>query len=340
MDFFGLDIGSENLKLAQLEKAGPRFKLVTLATVPAPKSIESEAETDLVVIATAIKKMVGEAKVTTKNVVASLPEDKIFTRIVELPWMEEKELKSAIRWEADQYVPIPLAEAVLDYQLLDAATPTRKGKVRVFLVAAPKELVEKYIKVLEMAGLKPVGLETEMISFCRSLVLASNQATILVDLGARSADIALVQNGQILLTRSIASAGRAITRALVSSLGLQSAQAEEYKKTYGIDGKKFEGKIKQAMDPIFQAVVMEIKKVISFYKTETAVTSEIERIILTGGTAQLPEAVGFLAQQLGQQVELGDPFQRIDSAKEPSAKMEKGAGVFYAGALGLAMKEI
>lgn len=339
MDFFGLDIGSGNLKLVQLKKTGEKFNIVALGLAPVEKSLESESEADLAVVAETIRKLVGVAKVTTKDVVCSLPEDKIFTRIVEFPRMDEKELKSAIKWEAEQYIPIPLSEVVVDYQFLsEFVEEGKKKKIRVFLAAAPKNLVDKYLSVLEMADLRPVGLETEMVALARSLILPGSAPTIVVDLGSRATDIGLIENGEVILTRSIPSAGKAITRSLATNLDMKPEQAEAYKKAYGIDKEKLEGKIMKAAGPVIDLVIGEVKKVISSQKEKEGAL-RIERVILSGGTADLPQIIHLFAERLGVEVEIGDPFQRAENASEVLLKLEKGAMPLFAVAFGLAMKD-
>jgi type IV pilus assembly protein PilM len=342
MEFFGLDIGSQNLKLVQLRPVGERFKVVALGLSSSPKTLDSESDADLVLVAEAIKKLVAVTRVSTENVVAALPEDKVFTRVVKLPQMEERELESAIKWEAEQYVPIPLSESVVDYQVIRRSSKEAKEKsegLEIFLVAAPKSLVEKHSRVLGMAGLKPQALETEMVALARSLVMPGSVPTMIIDLGARATDIALVENGQIVLTRSMPSAGETITRALAAALGLKKAQAEEYKKAYGVDETKLEGKIREAVGPILDVVIKEIEKIISFYQKRGG-SQRAERAILTGGTAHLPQIMHLFAEKLGIEVEVGDPFQRIDGAEEVMAKLERGSAPLYSAAFGLAMKKL
>lgn len=335
-----MDIGSQNLKLAQLKETGDGFNVTALGLSPSPKSLESESKSDLVDVAEAIKKLVSVTRVSVDEVASALPEDKVFTRIIELPEMEEKELESAIKWEAEQYIPIPLNEAILDYQVIRPSPKIASGgKLEIFLVAASKSLVSKYTSVLEMAKLRPVALETEMVALSRSLVGPDSLPTMIIDLGARATDIALVEDDQIVLTRSLPSAGEAITRAVATALGLKPSQAEEYKKAYGVDETKLEGKIKEAVGPILEVVIKETQKAISFYQSKNE-SAKVERVVLAGGTADLPQIVSLFAEELGIEVGVGDPFQRVKNAREILAKMEKGTAPLYSVAFGLAMKKI
>lgn len=251
MNFFGLDIGSHSLKIAQVEKNKDKPRLIAFGFAEAPpRGLLSEAETDLTALAEAIKRLHQEARIDTKNVASALPEDQVFTKVVTFPKLSDEELGSAIKWEAEQYVPIPLDEVNLDYQIVGKAKEGVAEKIEVLLVAAPKRLIEKVLQVLRVAGFNPVALETEILALARSLITPDSETSLLVDLGARATDIAIVENGQVVLTRSIPTAGEALTRAVASGLDLEPSQAEEYKKAYGVDPKKLEGKIRGVIGPV------------------------------------------------------------------------------------------
>ena len=152
MEFFGLDIGSHKIKAVKLARKGKEFRLVALGSGPATvKGLFSEAESDLTVLAQAIKKLHQETKIATKNVAAALPQDQVFTRVISLPKLSEKELDSALKWEAEQYVPLPLEEVTLAHQIVSEAKGDKKEKIELLLVAAPNHLVDKMTKVLKTA---------------------------------------------------------------------------------------------------------------------------------------------------------------------------------------------
>jgi len=340
MNFFGLDIGSHSLKVAQVEKSGDSYQLVALGIASSPgDGVVSESPGSLTALSEAIKKLCAEAKIDTNNVVVALPEDKVFTRVMEMPSMKDEELDSAIGWEAEQYIPLPMEEVSLDYQVVSRPEKGKDQKMEVLLVAAPKRLIEKYLLVLENAGLRPVSLETEIIAIARSVAPPDSFPIMVVDLGARATDIAIVNQGQIVFTRSIGTAGEALTRAVATELKLDPAQAEEYKKAYGVDPQQLEGKVKGAIGPILDAVVKEMGKAIEYYQSKHT-ENPVKRAVLTGGTAGLPEMVSLLAQKLGIEVQLADPFARLKKEGEILAKLPEGAAPLYAAAVGLALKEV
>jgi type IV pilus assembly protein PilM len=160
-----------------------------------------------------------------------------------MPVLSDDELASAIKWEAEQYVPIPLTEVTLDWQVIfRPKTPAPDSKMEVFLVAAPMKVVNKYLKILKMANLRPIAVETDIIAIARSLVGNNpySPTTLIVNIGASTTDLSIVRVGAIAFTRSIATGGTAFARSIAQDLGFELPQAEEYKKTYGLDETKLE----------------------------------------------------------------------------------------------------
>lgn len=339
MDFFGLDIGSYNLKAVQLAKRGKDFHLISVGSLPSTqKGLVSEADSDLTALAQTIKRLHQETKINTKNVNTALPQDQVFARTVNLPPLSDEELRSAIKWEAEQYVPIPLEEATLAHQVVGEIKVDNRQKIQVLIVAAPKRLVDKALKVLKTAGLNPVGLETEIIAVARSLVAPDGEIALVVDLGAKATDMAVVEGGLVVFARSIATAGEALTRAIATSLGLDPTQAEAYKKAYGADPQKLEGKVREAIGPILEVMVKEIEKTIAYYHSETKKT--VSRVVLSGGTAGLPQVVSLMASKLSLEIQIGNPFDQVQIEENLKKQIFQIQSPFYAVAVGLAMKKI
>jgi len=337
MEFFGLDIGSHNIKIAQVKKAKDKYQLVAFGSVPSTaKGLFSEGEGDLSALAEVIKRLHRDTGIKTKNVATALPQDQVFTRIITFPPLSESELESALQWEAEQYIPLPLSEVVLTHELIGKVKENSKENVELLLAAAPKSLVEKTINVLKMAGLNPVSIEMEIISMARSLIVPNHEKVLLVDFGAKATDLAIVENGEIVFVYSVPTAGEALTRALSLELGLESSQSETYKKSYGVDTKKLEGKVSAALKPILGTIVTEIKKALQFYQEKG---KSVQRVVLSGGGAGLPEINTFLAKELNLEVQMGNPFvQIIEDSLLKKIPLYKRS--LYSVAVGLAMKEI
>lgn len=334
----GLDIGSKTIKIVELTKEGQGFGLSGSGIVGySIKSADGfNEQKEIAEIGAVVKKLHKEARISGKDVVISLPESQAFTRIVKFPPLTDQEIASAVKWEAEQYIPIPLTEAIVQHQVLERKEGGSSEAI-VLLVAAPKNLVEKYIAVVETAGLNVVAAETELIALTRALAPA-DKTVMLLDFGSRSADIAIAKNGNLYFSRSIPTAGEAFTRAIATNLGVEYKQAEAYKKTYGLSGESLEGKIKLVIDPVFRIVTDEIKKAIHFYQTESA-GDPPSLVILSGGTSSMPNIASGLTKLLGLEVIFGNPFAKI-SMDEASLKALAPYSAFYSIAVGLAERSV
>lgn len=308
---FGLDIGSSLLKVVKLETRGNTKVLLQAGVRPAPpKGLQSESALDLEAVVRAIKDLVTSTKINTKYVNIALPENQVFTRVIDVPNLTDKELSSAIQWEAEQYIPSPLSEVVLDYQVVERST-NPQDPMQVLLVASPIVLINKYKKILSDAGLIPFVFETALLSMARVLVRDKEQATMLVvDIGAQSSTLAVVRKGVLRFTYTLATGGDAITRSLAGDFEFELTKAEEYKKTYGLEKKPNDGKVASAITPIVNIILAEIEKSIAFYQKKYP-QEQINYIILSGGTAKLPGLVPYLANAVGIEVEIANPWNGI-----------------------------
>lgn len=341
-DFFGLDIGSHSIKVVQLRHENKRFILQAFgkANTP-PNALSSDAPLDQDALSEAVKNVVKDSKITAANVAVAFPESAIFTRVIEVPVMGDKELANALQWEAEQYIPLPLKDVKLSWQIL--SRPSAKdasAKMSVFLVAAPNTLIDRYVSLLRQAKLNPVAFETETIAIKRALVDGrdTGPTTLVISIGATTTDLAIVSGGVTSFTRSIATGGLALARAIAQDLGFEMGQAEEYKKNYGLVEDQLEGKVMQAIKPVFDIITSEIERAILFYQTRHPM-DPIKRVVLVGGTANLPGMVVYLATTIGLEVQIGSPWQNVEipAALQQRVKEDETS---YAVAVGLAMKEM
>jgi type IV pilus assembly protein PilM len=253
--------------------------------------------------------------------------------------MTEKDLTSAMQYETQQYIPVPLADVTLDYQVIEGRAPV-EGQMEVLIIAAPKTLVSRFLKVLKDAMLDVVGLETETIAVSRSLIPDNKTpATMLVNIGALTTDLSVVSAGAVRFTRSISTGGTALARAISQSLGFDLNQAEEYKRTYGFDSNQLEGKIMQAIKPIFDVVIDEIKRSAAFYNTHHK-EDMVKRTVVCGGTASLPGIIVYMASSLDLEVVLGNPWQRLYVSPKFSKKDMEDSGPSFSVAVGLSLKDL
>jgi type IV pilus assembly protein PilM len=338
----GLDIGYTSIKAVVLSQKENPQRLLSVGHIASPSpGITSESELDLQAVSTAIKSLVEEINPPSKDVVIALPESKIFTRVIyDLPFLTDEELAQAIRYAAEEFVPMPIPEVNLYYQII-FRSPKKEANSRtvVFVVASPKVTIEKYLKVLQDSGLKVVAIETEMIAAARALVSfnAYSPTTLVIQMGSTNTDFAIVSDGLILLTRSIATGGAALTRAISQSFNFEIVQAEEYKKVYGLVEDQLEGKLFKTLVPVMDVVANEAKRVILAHETQNR-QRPVKRVVLNGGGAHLPGLVSYFTNFLGLEVQEADPWTAINM--EPDLKNKLSSeGAFYSVAVGLAMKQ-
>jgi type IV pilus assembly protein PilM len=340
---FGLDIGATTMKLVWLGGQKTGYILASCLIAPTPsKGILSSSPIDEEEMSQAIKKAISEAGIKTKFVNIALAENQVYTKVIDMPSLSDRELASAIYWEAEQYIPVPLANITLVWAVLRRPEkPSANEKMQVLMVGAPTVLIQKYQKIIGMAGLTINSMETELLATVRSLAVSPVgqpfPPSLIVNIGAISTSLTIVKDGVMVFTYSTQIGGAAINRAIATDFGLTSQQAEEYKKVYGISGKNLGGKIGQATSPILMSIVSEVKKAIAFYAQKYKDDSPIRQIILSGGTAKLPGIEVFFAQNCGVETIMANPWKILSSQQIPKEVLDNSAD--YTIAVGLAMKD-
>ncbi|RJR15194.1 type IV pilus assembly protein PilM [Candidatus Microgenomates bacterium] len=339
----GLDVGSQYVKYVQLEHLGKSgFRLASIGMTPVPaQGLSSESSVDHEAVAASIKKLFREGGVKNKEVAVALPETNVFTRIIQVPPLSERELASAIKWEAEQYIPLPLEEVNMDFSIVgEAKDKDGNKKLDILLVAAPKGVIERYNKILDMADLEAFAMETEIISATRALipsVAERPQTVMIVNIGALTTDLSIVKSGVIAFTRSIPTGGTTFTRGLAQDFSFSMPQAEEYKKAYGLDKEKLEGKVYNTLYPLYKMIAEEMKRAVMFFQSRYS-QENVTSIILSGGTAKMPGLVSQITTDLGVETLIGNPWTHVTRDPKRFAKADEENASFIV-AVGLAMRE-
>lgn len=335
---FGLDIGTNSMKAVWFETQSNGYSLLAANISNTPeKGMLSESPLDQEEMAQTIHTMVSEAAIGTKYVNIALPESQVYTRVIEMPILSDSELQSAIYWEAEQYIPVPLSTVTLDYKLLrKPQAPEDGNKMDILLVGAPTALIDKYEKILMLAGLTITSVETEILSVIRSVVTQDNFPTsIIVNMGATSTSLAIVRKGFVSFVYSIPTGGIAITRAIASAFGFSLQQAEEYKKIYGLSPENLGGKIGQAAQPVLSLIIAEMKKSIAYYNEKFA-NEPLQQVILCGGGAKLPGITTFFTNAIGLETTISNPWKILVAQEVPKDIIDNAS--LYNVAVGLAIR--
>lgn len=335
---FGLDIGQSMIRAVWLSTEKEGYLLNAVLSSPTPlNGMLSESHLDHQEIANIIRKMVNDAKINVKTVNIALPESQVYTKVIEMPPLSDKELASAIYWEAEQQIPVSISNLTLDYKVLERQNKDNDNKnMRVLLVGAPTHVIEKYKNVLSLAGLEIVSVETEVLAVIRALVLNETYPTsLIISMGTFNTAITIVRRNTIIFTYAIPLGGIAITRAIASKFGFSTTQAEEYKKTYGLSEHDFGGKIAQAVSPVLLSILTEVKKAFAYYRVRYK-EDPIRQIVLSGAPAKLPGLATFFAKYAGIETIVANPWKILFEQDVPKEIIDDAPD--YSVAVGLAMR--
>ncbi len=364
---FGLDFSDLSLKFAKLKKKGKFLSLASWGEISIkPGIIEQgeikDEETLVKIIQHGLDKVKGE-RLKTKYVVASLPEKKAFFRVIQMPKMEKDELKTAIQFEAENYIPLPVEDAYLDFQIVPAVYD-HLDHLDVLIAAVSRKTTDSYVSCLKKAGLYPQVLEVESQSIVKALIKngVSPFPVFIVDFGRSRASFIIFSGYSMRFTSSVPISSQKLTEAISRVLKKDLTEAEKLKLKYGLQisqktqlkkkkrdvasGKSLEGKkVSEAMIPVLTDLVEQIKRYIEYYQTYAghehllSKNKEIEKIILCGRGANLKGLTDFLSFELKIPTELGNPWINVlpEPLKEvPELTFKESLG--YTTALGLALR--
>jgi len=350
----GIDIGTSSIKVVQLKKAEGRFKLETygeLQTYGYLERLNDPFQTkSLKMLESQVVEMIGkiikESDVSTNNVVASIPVFSSFIVVINMPPMSEKELSQALSYEARRHIPIPLSEVTTEWKVVnkEVAGLSKDGKkdlfnFRVLLIAVPKEVIAKYLRIAKALNLKLLALELESFSYIRSLIGNDKSVSCILDFGARSTSFTIVDKGFIQASHSLDVAGRELTRALSHGMGVSFRRAEMYKKEKGLDHHEImaDKGMKDILFTIVDKIAVEMERIIDNYQKNTK--RKVSKLVLSGGSGNLIGLKEHLVKELNVDVAIGNPWSRVAYPSFIESTIKEIAPRF-AVATGLAMREI
>ena len=341
MPVIGLNLGKSIIRAVELEKRKDGIYINNFGSYDNPRlNLESKDKTDTEVFASTLKSFFSEVGFSTPNVVMGLHESSIFMRVIKLPKMSEKELKTSVKFEAEQYIPLPYDQINLSYKLLDPDF-TEKDKVNVQIVAARKDILESYVEICKKAGLVLKAIEPETLALGRVLGDTPDVplGTMILKMGYSGTLIVVVYGGHTRFTRSIPIGGDTFTKAIQQGLTLEANQAEDYKKAYGLDKFQAEGKVYEVLKPIADALILEVKRASIFF-TKHNTSASIKRVIISGGTALMPGLITYIANNLDVEVQVANPLRNLIIS--PKLERQKASLVeiapSYSTAVGLALR--
>lgn len=346
----GLDIGTSGVRAAELSFGKGEMTLEKFGQVALPEGAVRDGEVvSPDVVAAAIKQLWAHTKFSSKKVVIGVANQKVIVRQVDLPWMPVDELRKSLAFQVQDFVPMPIDQAVLDFHPLEELTADNGSRVlRGLLVAASRDMVNASLQAVQQAGLSPVMVDLTSFAVIRALADADQlgmgaPVEALVDVGARVTNIVVHQGGVPRFVRILLMGGQAVTDAVAERMGVPQDQAEALKQQLGL-GVAGDGMDVQAAHRVVEAVtaafVDEIRGSLDYYLASSG-SAPISRLVLTGGGGRL----GGLAQRLQVTtrvpVEIGAPMNslkvgRTGLSPEQIAFVEPLAAVPVGLALGVA----
>ena len=354
---FGLDISDSSLKIVKLKKKGKFFDLASSGETPIKPGIVKNGEIrDPDKLAEIVKKAVREVrgeKLGTRNAVVSLSEEKAFLQVIQMPRLSEEDLKSAVVFEAENHIPLPIEEVYLDYQVV-LPLYNHLDHLDILIVAFPKKIVDSYVTCLKKAKINPVVLEVESLAISRALIKDETAArpVLLIDFGDKRSVFIIFAGHSVRFTFSIPVFSQSFNQVISRSMKIDLIKAEKLKIKYGLEGKstKIGKEVFESLIPILTDLTEQIKKYLDYYQEHASHEhlppngKAIEKILICGGGAKLKDLTVFLSSQLKTPVEIANPWINIlSSAAQPKEKMliyEKEESLGFATALGLALRGV
>ena len=381
----GIDLGTSSVKIVELARGKAGVQLTTYA-IARQSNLLSDGDTPDGVARAAVllRAMMQRAGVKNSDVSAALPILSVFSTVLELPVMPEKELAPAVTLMAKSYVPSPLADVVLGWSPIgppedlrapgaarevapvightpapgpmrtpqsaqnvlvtgtERAPETRKMQ-EVFLTAAPRDLVDRYMGLFERLNLRIGALEIESFPLARSLIRGDRRPILLVDFGDRTTSFSIVERGYLRINQAIDIGGEALTAAIARTLSLSVEQAEQRKRTEGLAGVSGAdagasgdaASIGAILRPLVMDIVTRAEVVRRLYERKH--NRAIAAVQLIGGGAWLPQLATFWTNVTGLPCEVGNPWRGI-AAPSPLTGHLQRLGPSFAVAVGLALR--
>ena len=338
----GVDIGTASIKVVEISRWGGGRTLDNYGEIQSAalfkESFRATGKGNYLFsanfVSRAIRAVLDEAKIKTTSAIFSIPDFSTFFVSFDLPPVSLEELPDAVRFNAPQYIPLPISETTLDWKVI-SGTPGSNQNIKVLVVAIANQVIQEYQRVAEMAGLELYALEAEASAVARVLVRDHKKTICVLDIGVQSTTVNIVDQGILKKSYSFDfAAGNQLTHAISTAMDKGYTEAEEIKKAKGLLSP--EKNISETLYLLVDPLLSEVEKIsLEFARTEGR---EIEEIYLTGGTANLSGLKEYFAAALKKKVEVPNCFTDLlyppilgSSLTEMSPRFSVAVGVALQG---------
>ena len=318
----GLDISSTSVKLLELSRSGDRYRVesYTVKALP-PNAVVEKNIADPAAVAEIVRSMVKQSKTKLKHAAVAVAGSAVITKMIDMPMdLNDDAMESQIAAEADQYIPFPLEEVALDFEV-QGISPRNPDQVEVLLAACRRENVEVRQQVLADSDLIAEKVDIEAYCMERAFELIAEQledqegqVVAIIDIGATMTTLSVLVDGKTVYTREQLFGGRQLTEEIQRRYGLSREEAGLAKKQGGLpDDYDMEG-----LNPFKDAVVQQVTRSLQFFFSASQY-NDVDYIILAGGVASLEGLVGLIEEKLGTQTVVANPFARMSVSSRVNA---------------------
>jgi len=335
-EFFALDIGTNSIRLIQLSGDNERgWVLEKYAYVPVdPKVTQDDSDVGRRKMGEIVLGAVQQAGIRTKNIALGLPARKTYTAVIEVPNAPEKELDKTIKYELDQYIPMAIDEAKVDYAIL-GESPIDNTKAEVLVSSTAITYAEERMESMEALGLNVIAQEPEPIAMARALApVGITDARLIIDVGETSTDLVMVYDGAPRLVRSVPGGLSLFVKTVSTALSVREDQARQFILKFGLAQDKLDGQVFNALDSTLEGFAGELTKSVRFFQQKYTNTT-VGGIILSGFAGVIPFIAEYIEVKTGVATVQGNPWQFVRVSQEQQNALLPVASE-YAVAIGLA----
>jgi type IV pilus assembly protein PilM len=337
----GLDISSTSVKLLELEQDGDNYRVQSLAVEPLPdNAVVEKSFQDVEAIGETIQKAVKRSGTKAKNAAVAVAGSAVITKIINMPAsLSENELELQIQQEADQYIPYPLEEINLDFEVV-GPTANNPESVDVLLAASRSENIESRTDALDIGGLtaKIVDVEAYTVENVAPLLTAQmedggkDKIIAVIDIGATMTSLNVIENGNLIYTREQNFGGKQLTEEIMRRYGLAYEEAGRLKKSGGLP----DNYIPEVLEPFKETIAQQVGRFLQFFYT-SGQHNTVDLIALAGGCASIPGIDELVESQLGITTVIANPFANmsLSSKVNPQALSKDAPSLIIACGLAL-----
>ncbi|MGH3441712.1 MAG: type IV pilus assembly protein PilM [Nitriliruptorales bacterium] len=310
----GLDVGTHAVHVVEVTTKRGQPTITNFGGVALPEGAVQQGEiVDVDTVSAAVRQLYKDAGIREKAVHLGISNQRVVVRQVDLPFMEDEELASALRFQVQEYIPIPVEDAELDYQKLEEVTGEGDTRMlRILLVAADKEMVANHVDIANRAELRPTGVDLNAFALLRALVPdpeAVEGSELLVDVGAGVTNIVVHENGTPRFVRILVLGGGDVTQAIQSRESLPYEDADQLKIDAGLRGAEDE-EVGRTIRREVDQFVDEVRGSVDYYLAQPG-SQEISRVLVSGGGSRLEGLVEELERTIRIPVERGGVFDHL-----------------------------